>query len=286
MNASLKPILILAAALLPFAAQAHKAFLLPSSTVLADSDHEVTVDAAISNDLFYFNHAPMRLDALTVYAPDGTTVAPENVSTGKFRTTFDVPLGQPGTYKIASVNEGVFAIWDENGTPKRWRGNAERFKSEVPAKAKDLRVTQMSNRVETFVTVGKPSLEVFKPSGSGLELVPVTHPNDLVAGEAASFQLLLDGKPASALKVVAVPGGTRYRDQQDEIETTTGADGRFSITWPAAGMYWLNASLGGRGEGGPEGEQDKPAAKRKPAGKAPQSPARRVSYSAVLEVLP
>lgn len=276
------------AVLLPLTAQAHKAFFVPSSTVLTESDHKITVDAAVSNDLFYFNHAPMRLDDLQITAPDGSAVTPENPTTGAFRSVFDVPLMQAGTYKIASVSNGMFANWQgEDGKPRRWRGSADAFKTEVPANAKNLRVTEMANRVETFVTVGKPSVGVFKTTGVGLELVPVTHPNDLFSGEKATFKLLLDGKPAAALDVTAIPGNTRYRDQQDEIHATTGADGTFEITWPQPGMYWLNASLGGGREGpgdkGADEKEQKPS-KKKAATPAPRP--RRVGYSATLEVLP
>lgn len=293
MKRSLKFLAVIAVAALPLAAQAHKAFLLPSSTVLTESDHKITVDAAVSNDLFYFNHAPMRLDDLQITAPDGSSVAPENVATGAFRSVFDVPLAQAGTYRIASVSSGMFANWTEDGKPHRWRGSAEAFKTEVPVKAKDLRVMQMANRVETFVTVGKPSLGALATNGAGLELVPITHPNDLYVGEAATFKLLLDGKPAADLKVTVIPGATRYRDQVNEITTRTNADGVFAVTWPQAGMYWLNASLGGGREG--KGEDDDNDGKGEPdvASKARSKPApvggerpRRVGYSATFEVLP
>lgn len=39
---------------LPTIAEAHRAWMLPSATVLSGDDPWVTVDAAISNDLFYF----------------------------------------------------------------------------------------------------------------------------------------------------------------------------------------------------------------------------------------
>src|SRR3546814_1162763 len=45
---------------LPFGASAHRAWMLPSSTVVSDDDVWVTVDAAISNDLFYFEHNAMQ----------------------------------------------------------------------------------------------------------------------------------------------------------------------------------------------------------------------------------
>ena len=255
------------AALAPLASQAHKSWLLPSATVTT-VDQWITVDAAVSNDLFYFNHVPMRLDALAITAPDGSKVAAENSSTGKYRSTFDVHLTQNGTYRLATLNQGVFASYEDQGAPKRWRGTAERFAAEVPANAKNLQVSQAQGRVETFVTAGKPSDRTFAPTNTGLELVPVTHPNDLYAGETASFRFLLDGKPAAQLPVGVVAGGTRYRDTQDEMNLKTDANGELRITWPAPGMYWLEAEV-----------QDQNTTFK-------QATQRRASYQATFEVLP
>lgn len=256
------------AAVLPFSALAHKAWLQPSQTVLAGERPWVTVDAAVSNDLFYFNHVPLRLDTLVITAPDGSAVQPQNPATGKYRSVFDVELAQTGTYRLALVNDGLFANWNENGQRKRWRGNAASFASEVPKDAKDLQVSQSLGRVETFVTNGAPSQTALKPSGRGLELVPVTHPNDLFAGEKATFKLHIDGKPAPGLEVEIVRGGTRYRNAQDELKLTTDAQGSFSVTWPEAGMYWLETTS----------EDAKTS--------LPQAKQRRLSYVATLEVLP
>jgi len=106
--------------------QAHNAWLMPSSTVLSKADW-VTVDAAVSNDLFFFNHNPLNLDNLAVTAPDGSTVKPENMFKGKLRSVFDLNLTQPGTYRVALVNDGVFARWKDKATGqnKRARGTAE-----------------------------------------------------------------------------------------------------------------------------------------------------------------
>ncbi len=86
-------------------AEAHKAWLLPSSTVLSGNDVAVTVDAAISSDLFIFEHNPLRLDGLTVTGPLITRRSPENTGTGKYRSTFDVALKTPGTYRITIAND-------------------------------------------------------------------------------------------------------------------------------------------------------------------------------------
>lgn len=249
---------------LPALTHAHDMWILPSSTVLSGDQNWITVDAAVGNDKFYFNHAPMRLDGLDIVAPDGAAAQADNVQRGKLRSTFDLQLKTPGTYRVAVVNDGVFARWKEDGKPKRYFGKPDGL-SAVPADAQELVITQSLGRVETFVTAGKPS--PVKPVGKGLELVPVTHPNDLYAGEAATFQLNLDGKPAAGMEVNVVPGGSRYRDKVEEVKLTTGADGRFQVKWPQPGMYWIEASA----------EDDKAT--------VPRASKRRVSYAGTFEVL-
>ena len=258
---------VVAAALLPSLCFAHKAWLLPSATVLTP-DQWITVDAAVSNDLFYFNHVPLRLDTLNIVAPDGSKLDAQNPSTGKYRSTFDVHLAQSGTYKLALINKGVFSTFELDVAEKRWRGTADKLATDIPKNAKNVQVTESQGRVETFVTAGAPTEKSLAPANFGLELVPVTHPNDLYAGEAASFRLLLDGKPATDLEVVVVPGGTRYRDQQNEMTLKTNAEGEFEVTWPEPGMYWLETQL-----------QDEKAS-------IPQAKRRRASYVATFEVLP
>src|SRR5690606_1614806 len=153
----------------------------------------------------------------------------------------DVQLEQEGTYRIGVTSHSVIARWQQDGKPRRWRGTAATF-SEVPADANGLEVSESVSRVQTFVTRGTPGGTALEPDGLGLELVPVTHPNDLYAGEEATFRFQVDGKPAAGVDIEVVRGGTRYRNAQDEIKTTTGANGEFRVTWPEAGMYWLEAS--------------------------------------------
>lgn len=290
------------AAALPFAAEAHKPFMIPSETVLSRTGW-ITVDGAVGNDLFYFNHAPLRLDNLKVIGPDGQPVTPENVNTGKFRSTFELNLTTPGTYKLALTNSGLSGQYETaSGEKKRFRmsgggrgaggaagpgagganaspggsagpggagpGGGANFTSEIPADAKNVQITQQQSRNETFVTAGKPNDTALQPTGVGLELVPVTHPNDLFAGEPITFRFVLDGKPAPNLEVEVVPGGTRYRNKQAEMKFTTDKNGAITMTWSDAGMYWLEASV----------QDNKPSDK--------QASKRRASYVATFEVLP
>lgn len=277
--------LLAAAALLtlaaPAAVQAHRMWMLPSATVVSGNDVWVTVDAAVSNDLFYFEHQPLRGDP-KVWAPDGTTSEVENKATGRYRTTFDVHLTQKGTYKVAIVNEGVMGSYMLNGERKMLpRGTTTAtLANAIPAGATEVRTSESSSRNELFITSGEPTDTVLKPTGKGIELVPVTHPNDLVAGETATFQFVLDGKPMPDQAVTVIPGGIRYRDKLNQLDLKTDASGKVQIKWPEPGMYWLNVTTGGgRGPGGPGAEGGtRPAA---PEGPAP----RRANYVTTLEVL-
>ena len=283
----------LAALMLSGAAQAHRQWMMPSSTTLSGTESWVTVDAAVSNDLFYFEHFPMRTDGIIVTQPDGSEGKIENAATGKYRSTFDVHLTQPGTYRIANVSTGVMGSYMLNGKQERLpRGTTkDKLATVIPAGATHVQTAEMASRNEIFVTLGAPSTTIFKPTGVGIELVPVTHPNDLVSGEAANFQFLLDGKPAAGLKVTVIPGGIRYRDALGQMDLTADKDGKVAITWPNPGMYWVNASVGGGreggpGEGGPGAGAPGAGAPPPPRPSAPDGPPqRRASYISTLEVL-
>lgn len=258
---------------LPLTANAHRGWLLPNATVLSSDDAWVTVDAAVSNDIFHADHAPMRIEGITITAPDGKGLEPQNASTGKYRSVFDVQLSQKGTYKIAMASTGLMASWKTpQGERGMWPGRGQKgdpadIQKNIPKDAQDVQISQFSRRLETFVTSGTPDTTVLKASNQGLELLPVTHPNDLFAGEAAEFQFLIDGKPAVGVKVTIIPGGMRYRNEQAAIEVETDKKGKIEVTWPQAGMYWMSANY-----------RDEKA--KKPA------TVRTGSYTATFEVLP
>jgi hypothetical protein len=252
--------------LAPATSEAARAWLLPSQTILARSGGWVTVDAAMADDLFSFNQGAMPIDALVVTGPDGQPVAAQNPAKGKTRSSFDLELRQAGTYRIAVADNVVMARWEEDGKPKRWRGTPAEMAAGIPANAAKLELEQTQRRVETFVSVGTPT-EVKTGAASGIELRPVQHPNDLYAREIAKFRFLLDGKPAPDLEVEIIAGGTRYRDSPEEMVFKTNKDGEIAVTWPAAGMYWLDVSI-----------QDEKAS-------VPGVKKRRASYSGTFEVL-
>jgi uncharacterized GH25 family protein len=267
-----QPLIALALAGLALQAHAHRPWLLPSSTFVEAKEPWVTVDAAVSEGLFEIDHMPVTLDALVITGPDGAIVQPENASTGKFRSVFDVRMVKPGTYKASIVQKNVFGSYKLNGETKRFRGKEETYAKDVPAGAEDVKISRMQSRLETFFSGNEVSDGVLKPTGVGLEFVPKTNPTELRAGENVTWRFLIDGKPAANQAFSLVPGGVRYRGTLGEIRQSTDANGEITFALPAAGMYYLNSTW--------------PAAVPQVPGQPPAMPERRVSYAATLEVLP
>lgn len=268
---TLYPKLILAIALAAIGVQAsaHRPFLLPSSTVVESREPWVTIDAAIAENLFDFDTNMLSLDGVAIIAPDGSGVAAPTVVKSKLRSSIDLKLEQQGTYKVALVSNTVMASYKAGEETKRFRGSEEAFARDVPANSPELKTSYMQSRLETFVSNTKTSDAALKVTGKGLEMVPLTHPNDLRAGEPARWRFQLDGKPLGQFAFSLIPGGVRYRGVLGEIRVSTDAKGEASVTIPNAGMYWLSANYpANRGKGpGENGE-------------------RRYSYAATLEVLP
>ena len=313
-----KKILIATTALVAFAttASAHRAWLVPSITTLSDTNQYITVDAAISNDLFYADHQPMNTDGIKVWAPDGTTGQIANAAKGQYRSVFDVKIDKPGTWRIGTADSNVGGTFKVNGElwgVGRGRGgmgpggpggpgagrpggpaapggarppapqaggpgeggprppmiapdHRVATVAEIPAGATELNLTESVMRNEFYVTAGAPTQTLFQPTNKGLEMVPVTHPDELVSNEPGQFRFLVDGKPAAGLKVSVVPGNKRFRETEQAAELTTAADGLLTVKWPVPGVYWINATV----------NDDKPSVAK--------ATKRRLAYTITVEV--
>ena len=228
-------------------AQAHNSWLLPSDTSKGGKGGWVTFDLAVSTEFFTFDAGAPKGVSVQILAPDATQSEAQNLVEGKLRTSFDVEINQSGTYKIFTASSGLNARW-ENADGKRgfWpprgaKADPAEFATAVPKDAKNLEVTQTSRRIETFVTLGAPTKASLKPTNQGLELVPVTHPNDLAVSEPSEFMFLIDGKPAVGAKIEVIEGGSRYRLSPGEQRYETDKNGHVKIQWKKTGMYWLGA---------------------------------------------
>lgn len=264
--------LLALAATLPGLALAHMTWLLPNHTLVSGRDTTVSVDGAVSEDLFIFERA-LALGELRVTGPDGKTLPTGTVSSASHRNSFDVALPQEGTYRISAVSQSVMASYVVGTETKRFRGSLEALRKELPADAAVQGVSLQVNRQQTFVSREKPGTVAFAPEGQGLELLPRSAVTDLSDGDRSSFTLLLDGQPAAGVTLTLLREGNRYRYKRGDLTVQTDAQGQFTVTWPEPGRYWLGATVG-----------DRPAPGG--AGGTLEQPLRRAGLSATFEVQP
>lgn len=288
-------------------ALAHRQWLLPSTTTLAGTSEYVTMDAAVSNDLFYADHVAIDPAQVKVWAPDGSEGKIENAAKGQYRSTFDVKIDKPGTWTIGMERAGVMGTFKVDGETWRVGGRGRPggggaggapggmappagapqgpgglggpggpgrapMKSvatvaEIPANATDVKLTESYSKNVVYVTADAPTANAFKPTGKGLEFQPITQPGALASDEEGQFRFLVDGKPAANVAVTVVPGSKKFREAEDAQELKTGADGMLRVKWPVAGVYWLNANY----------TDDKPT--------MPRATERRLSFTTTLEVV-
>lgn len=259
-----KTVLALVLASVAAGASAHRPWIMATNTFIEAKEATVTIDGAISDQLFEFDTNTMKFDGAMLTDPDGASAAIPAPTSGRFRSSVDLKLPKDGTYKVSLVSVNTMGSYKLNGETKRFRNEAD-----LPAGALDVTRSTNHTRLETFVTANKASMGAFKPTGEGLEMIPLTNPTELRSGETARMRFTLDGKPLANHPFSLVPGGVRYRGVLGEIRLVTDARGEAAIKLPAANQYWLGVSY--------------PAEQRKGP---PENGAKRYSYSATLAVLP
>ncbi len=120
-------------------------------------DLAVTVDAAASNDLFYFDHRAIPLNGLVVTAPGGSAVTPENAEHRQIPQHLRrAAEGQGHLPHLARKRQPVRALQGERRADGAGAASRKNLAKEIPASATDVVVTQAQRRLETFVSVGDP----------------------------------------------------------------------------------------------------------------------------------
>lgn len=215
----------------PATALAHMPYLLPGQFDVTTRDH-VTVEASFAEDAFV-PEVVMKSEAWSVRGPDGVQ-AITKVTYLRDLAVFEVETAKPGAYRISSgerlgrlgkmyrAANGEWTVVGEGGP--------------APAGVEQVDV-QSVTVAEVYVSKGAPGDAVLAPTGKGIELRPITHPNKIFAGEPASFELLFDGKPLGGARVEVYRSAGIYDGRKALTPVITDKAGRFSLTAPDAGTY-------------------------------------------------
>ncbi|KNY48475.1 nickel transporter [Vibrio harveyi] len=229
-------------------AQAHPRWVLPSHfTVSKEGGDWLTFDVTASHGTFVFDK-PAGSDQAFVIMPDGRSERPNFVVRGKRRSMFDFYFEEEGTHKVAINNQPSYYTQYKAGrrdTVKWARASKADRASVIPEKARDV-VTQLSyTRAESYVTVGMPTEKALEIEGKLLEMKPITHPSDIIEGEAVTFQFFFNGEPQQGVTAEITREGTLYRNHQEQMDVVSDKEGKITFTPDVAGRYLMKANYKG-----------------------------------------
>lgn len=221
--------LTLAAAMTATTAGAHSPYLLPSTFDATGRDH-ITVQGSFAEH-FFQPEVVMKADDYHVIGPDGakTAVSPTYL---RDLTVFETATAANGTYRITT------------GTRAGRVSKAHLVKGEwvflepdkpIPAGVNAVDM-QSITRAEVYVSKGAPSDGALAPIGKGIEFHALTNPNALFVGQKAEFEVLLNGKPLPRQVIELHRADEAYLGTKGR-EIVSDANGRFSLSMPAAGLY-------------------------------------------------
>lgn len=229
------------------AASAHTPYLAPN-TFTPRAGGVVTLDASFA-ETFFVPEAAFDNSAFQITGPEGYSTVPDTVHALKTRTVIEhtVPTVK-GTYRFSAGPRlgALFRTWEVDGEQHSSRDPDVK----IPEGATVLADFQSLTLAETYVSIDAPDRTALAPRGKGLELVPLTHPNDLYAGERFEFLVHYDGQPLADQKVeIAEAVWSSDRKPHTEV-LLTDTQGRVTLelrepgTWLALTRHRTKAPAG------------------------------------------
>ncbi len=216
------------------AAQAHTPYLLPLSFDVTP-DALVVVDAGYA-EKFFLSEVNFGDTRFVITTPDGSVLPFGDVHQFKSRTVAEQKLpGAKGTYRLSTgVRLGaIFRSWEQDGKVEVSRDGSKT----PPPGVKLLSHYQSYSISEAYVTAGAPDKRALAPTKQGLEIVPVTHPNDLFTGEKFEFNVLFDGKPLAGQTVDIYRSPMDLGSEHTSESAKTDAQGRVAYALTKPGIY-------------------------------------------------
>ncbi|WP_337880921.1 DUF4198 domain-containing protein [Rheinheimera sp.] len=216
------------------AAVAHTPYLAPES--FEPVNNWVTLDAAFA-EKFFLPEVKFDQSEFSVTQPDGQKVKPSELFVGKTRTMLAHEVKAEGTYRFSTGQRygAVFRSWQQDGKVKNSRDPNEA----VPAGARLLAHFQSVTLAETYVSKGAPDKAALKPSGQGLELEFISHPNDLYIDTPVRARLLFNGKGLAGQKVELFQAGQTEPESKAVQQLTSNAQGDIEFSVKNKGSYLL-----------------------------------------------
>lgn len=230
------PFLIMSIIFLAQKTNAHTPYFVPHSFEPVFGG-QVTLDASFA-EKFFVPEAAFNNGAYFVISPDGSITEPDTKFELKTRVVVEHKLENQGTYRFATgVRHGaVFRTYELDGERRSIRGAEE----PLPEGAVLIDHFQSITQAESYVSKDGPTTAALTPRNEGLEIVPITHPNDLFFEDEFHFQILFQGKAMTGLEVTFHYGKNQFSESGQEITVQTNNEGKAVFIPADQGVYLMN----------------------------------------------
>lgn len=189
------------------------------------------------------NRAKNDLDSyrFQILNKEGATHPILTTWSGVNRAVFEAELTQKGTYALEVERTGAPMYYTElkNGhyIPKA--------ADELSTKEQEQKVKSVGyyQSVKAYTTFGEMSGNWKKPLGHTLEIIPLSHPNSVYAGDDFKVQVLFDAKPLSDATLDVIY--QNYRAKEDDVmpkTVVTDKNGIAEITFDSPNRYLIAAN--------------------------------------------
>lgn len=221
------PALIFAAIVSPVSA--HTPYLVPMD--FAPTQPAVTLHGSITDSGFFVPEFPFADGDFTVTASDGTITTANGLQLSQL-SLFETRFTAEGTYRISTGNRDTRSQ-NMAVVEGKWRSVRA---SDITPDMKVIKVATMV-RSDTYVSYKAPSERAPAPDGKGLEIVPLTHPNKVFAGQPFRYRVDFNGQPAHDVQWQMFRANDAYEDTAFKAIGQTPADGVLETTFDKPGIY-------------------------------------------------
>ena len=208
-------------------ASAYTAYVMPDEFL--PSDRSVSLQATYATS--FFTPGAAVGGEFVVIEPDGANGLFSQVEVTQQATQLRSPLQKEGTYRF-STGEQLGAVANMVGVDGGWR---QLQAGEVPPEGAPTTTLQTVTVADVYVTLGEPNRTAVDRTIGRLAIRPVTHPNQVLAGQGFQVQATFDGAPFANAALVVYRAGEPESDLDRYV--TTDASGNATLTLEGPGQY-------------------------------------------------
>ena len=214
----------------------HQQWILPNFFYTNDESPWLGIEHTSGDQRFVAGHGSGTL--LWIIHPKGWRMGhPSSIYLGQTRTVGEMELRESGTYRIETDRPSQYVAEIEVHGKKKW---VSKSKDQLPGK-KIIQSQHRWSQTVTFVTVKEYTQGVLEATGALLEIVPLTHPNEIVVGKPFVVRVLSRGQLVPDQKIQVYSEMDSGHDTT--LATVTNADGECELIFPSPSRYLLTVNL-------------------------------------------